>query len=473
MTSSTDKLVMHSYIGKVVLLGLFNSRIFPVKGVGPMFGKYGWTFLSLSLGIIGTSMTPAHTPSMVLAESSEEEQISIKKHKIQVIEDGTTNDMVVFSGNEGTRDSPSLMGESVPIQKKRVHRVVRRTVSHGNPGIGKKAKDFSSPWVHQIRQGDTLHGIGRLYGVSPVDIIRVNNGLLPHVLESGDSIYVPVRKRIIPFRYGDTIEKLTRDYRGTRELFSAWNPWLENPDRVSPSTLIAIPIPCPLPDRIPILSTRKGISGAKDPRSRGNDADKRRLDTHVGKGERRVPSVPMEEEEGAAFESTDVRIMNGKKKPRNDGQLYPVINERVNGERETASPRENMGEFFSWPVRGKITSGFGWRGGRMHNGIDIWHPDGRRTPIFSSRSGKVIRAEWAGTYGNLVVIDHRGEFETYYAHLDRISISKGQWVEKGDLVGWMGRTGDASGYHLHFEVLRRGRAINPRSCLRLRKEMGC
>lgn len=117
--------------------------------------------------------------------------------------------------------------------------------------------------------------------------------------------------------------------------------------------------------------------------------------------------------------------------------------------------------FFRWPVTGQITSWFGMRHGKMHTGIDIWNERGVRTPIRPARGGTVVRAGWRGNYGNLVVVDHGGGWTTYYAHLNRISVSIGQTVTREGEIGRMGTTGNSTGVHLHFEVRRNDQPINP------------
>lgn len=113
---------------------------------------------------------------------------------------------------------------------------------------------------------------------------------------------------------------------------------------------------------------------------------------------------------------------------------------------------------FAWPVSGPVTSPFGWRWGRMHEGIDIGVPAGR--PIGASADGTVIVAGWQGGYGNLVVVSH-GTLATAYAHMSRINVSNGQRVTKGQTLGAVGCTGNCFGDHVHFEVRVNGSAVNP------------
>jgi murein DD-endopeptidase MepM/ murein hydrolase activator NlpD len=105
---------------------------------------------------------------------------------------------------------------------------------------------------------------------------------------------------------------------------------------------------------------------------------------------------------------------------------------------------------FIWPVLGPVTSPFGWRWGRMHEGIDIGAASG--TPIRAAAAGTVIYAGWLGGYGNLVVIDHGGGVATAYGHQSGIAVGSGATVPQGQVIGYVGSTGHSTGPHLHFEV---------------------
>jgi murein DD-endopeptidase MepM/ murein hydrolase activator NlpD len=105
---------------------------------------------------------------------------------------------------------------------------------------------------------------------------------------------------------------------------------------------------------------------------------------------------------------------------------------------------------FVWPVLGPVTSPFGWRWGRMHEGIDIGVPSG--TPIRAAASGTVIYAGWLGGYGNLTVIDHGGGVATAYGHQSGLAAGNGASVAQGQVIGYVGSTGHSTGPHLHFEV---------------------
>jgi murein DD-endopeptidase MepM/ murein hydrolase activator NlpD len=112
-----------------------------------------------------------------------------------------------------------------------------------------------------------------------------------------------------------------------------------------------------------------------------------------------------------------------------------------------------------WPVSGPVTSPFGWRWGRMHEGIDIGVSYG--TPIHAAASGTVLYCGWESGYGNLTVIDHGGNLATAYGHQSSIVVSCGQQVGQGDVIGYVGSTGHSTGPHLHFEVRVNGSPVDP------------
>jgi murein DD-endopeptidase MepM/ murein hydrolase activator NlpD len=113
---------------------------------------------------------------------------------------------------------------------------------------------------------------------------------------------------------------------------------------------------------------------------------------------------------------------------------------------------------FIWPVGGPVVSPFGWRWGRMHEGVDI--AAGYGTPIAAAASGTVIYAGWMGGYGNLIIIDHGGGIATAYAHQSSFAVGGGP-VSQGQTIGYIGCTGHCFGPHLHFEVRVNGSAVDP------------
>ena len=113
----------------------------------------------------------------------------------------------------------------------------------------------------------------------------------------------------------------------------------------------------------------------------------------------------------------------------------------------------------AWPVAGPVTSGFGSRWGRMHEGIDIGVSEG--TPVHAAAAGTVIYAGWMSGYGNIVVIDHGNGLSTAYAHNSQLIVGQGATVGKGFVIALSGNTGHSTGPHVHFEVRVNGAPVDP------------
>ena len=147
--------------------------------------------------------------------------------------------------------------------------------------------------------------------------------------------------------------------------------------------------------------------------------------------------------------------------------IEPAINQIIvtgtstNGMTTVQKTLASKGISFLWPI--ESTSGMyissAWGSGRNHTGIDITGDYG--TPIYASCEGTVSYAGWAGEYGYLIVINHKGGYQTAYAHMSSIYVKAGQTVNTGDVIAGCGSTGIATGDHLHFEVRIGGTKVNP------------
>ena len=118
---------------------------------------------------------------------------------------------------------------------------------------------------------------------------------------------------------------------------------------------------------------------------------------------------------------------------------------------------------FIWPLNGPVTSYFGPRWGRMHEGIDIDGTTGQ--PLVASKAGRVILAAPYSGYGNAVIVDHGDGFSTLYAHMSAFAVSNGTVVSQGQTVGYVGCTGSCTGDHTHFEIRDNGVAQDPMAYL--------
>ena len=123
-----------------------------------------------------------------------------------------------------------------------------------------------------------------------------------------------------------------------------------------------------------------------------------------------------------------------------------------------------------WPVAGRLTSPYGNRehpktGEKdFHGGIDIASEPG--DPIIATADGIVSFAGWSGANGNLVVIEHGFKFSTFYAHNKIVNVKVGQKVKRGDIISYLGSTGNSTGPHVHYEIWQAGRSLNPQKLLK-------
>ena len=124
-----------------------------------------------------------------------------------------------------------------------------------------------------------------------------------------------------------------------------------------------------------------------------------------------------------------------------------------------AGPVQGASGGWIWPVNGPLTSGFGYRWGRMHEGIDIAVPEG--TPIRAAKAGTVVIAAYTGGYGNYTCVDHGGGISSCYGHQSSYAVSAGDSVAQGEVIGYSGNTGSSTGPHLHFEIRVNGSAVDP------------
>ncbi|MCH8313314.1 MAG: peptidoglycan DD-metalloendopeptidase family protein [Nitrospinae bacterium] len=122
--------------------------------------------------------------------------------------------------------------------------------------------------------------------------------------------------------------------------------------------------------------------------------------------------------------------------------------------------RAPVKNYLKWPVKGTLTSTFGRRGGRKHDGIDIGASRG--TPIYAAADGQVVFSDWGPTgYGLMIIIKHEHHLTTVYAHNSKNWVRKNAWVKRGQKVASVGSTGRSTGPHLHFEVRNDTHPRNP------------
>lgn len=365
--------------------------------------------------------------------------------------------------------------------------------------------NFPQPILHQVQNGETLDAIARRYGVTRSELIRVNHISNPNLIRVHQNLKIPKSHSVdstpatamipgmnstqitssvidpnqpvalVSFNddsssqkqsthsssgensYSSYVEGLTTEINQLRQHYQ------EQPASVAlPLTQPPAPVQQPVTQVVsPVERVNPEFSGSS---SSGNlEADLRRLQEKYRSSSSSLPTTPASG--GAqnvavaplgpdAYDPSQLPIgemVSPEVPPLAPGERYLPDSHRMNG--------------YTWPAQGVFTSGYGWRWGRMHRGIDIAGPIG--TPIFAAAPGVVDYADWnAGGYGYLVDIRHPDGSLTRYAHNNRLLVREGQKVRQGQQIAEMGSTGYSTGPHLHFEIHPSGQgAVNPMAYL--------
>jgi len=255
--------------------------------------------------------------------------------------------------------------------------------------------------VHVVKEGDVLGAIAQKYGLTTKELLKLNPEINEKtLLQIGQELVVTQEEPLITVL---TVEKISREEKIMYPIKTKSDPNLFRGD------------------------TRIEQEGK---------AGKKIVDYVIIKQNGEVIDKKIEHEEIIVEPEAKIVVRGEKTKPsRGDGQ-------------------------FQWPTKGGfITSGYGQRWGRLHQGIDI--SGVKDKTILAADNGTVTTAGWHSDYGNYVIIDHDNGYETLYAHLSSISVSKGDVVQKGEAIGVMGTTGRSTGVHLHFEIIKNGSVVNP------------
>ncbi|SCY61766.1 peptidoglycan DD-metalloendopeptidase family protein [Alkaliphilus peptidifermentans] len=256
--------------------------------------------------------------------------------------------------------------------------------------------------THEVQKGESTWSIALKYDLSVEDIATANPSINPDKLQIGQKISLIVPKpyiSVVTMEYAELVETIAfdTDYESTDSLYTG--------------------------DRKIIVQGTEGMREVKAYIIKENGVE-----------------VGREVLEEIILSEPKTRVIAEGTKPR---------------------PKTMATGNFSNPTRGKLSSGFGTRWGRRHEGIDISASSG--TDIEAADGGKVSFAGWNGGYGNLVIIDHENGYQTYYAHCKTLLVEEGDRVYKGEKIATVGSTGNSTGPHLHFEVRKDGTPVNPLS----------
>ncbi|RAR43727.1 M23 family metallopeptidase [Paenibacillus sp. MDMC362] len=267
------------------------------------------------------------------------------------------------------------------------------------------------PVVYTVKEGDTISSIAQHFGMKSADVMALNPGLEEKYVQIGAELQVTKPEAPLTVR---TVEAVSE----------------KQPSK--PETIVRKSSELPLGKRKVVRPGRDGV---------------KTVDYIVTKENGKVISKQWTGQQVVQESLPEVVYKGTKVAPK---------------KKAATVTQKSGGSMFAWPVSGaRITSSYGHRWGRSHEGVDMV---GGST-IMAAASGRVVFAGQQSGYGNVVIVDHGNGYRTLYGHMSRISVSNGQSVGQGSKLGVMGNTGRSTGTHLHFEVQKNGVAQNPMNYL--------
>jgi murein DD-endopeptidase MepM/ murein hydrolase activator NlpD len=260
----------------------------------------------------------------------------------------------------------------------------------------------------------------------------------------------------------------------------ASEPNVQIPSRLAASLAPKVPASASVDQQTGIIAQPNQVALLPEPEARMTSLEVKRLESEVDQLNAKVRDAEIKEAARKA-EAAKIAAANLNASPNPDRNFDSNRSAIANpGDRSGISPQlpqltasaylpdvqdYGLSTGFIWPADGVFTSGYGWRWGRIHAGIDIAAPVG--TPILAAASGVIEYASWNdGGYGNMIYIRHADGTITRYAHMNELYVKEGQTVSQGQTIGAMGSTGFSTGPHLHFEIRPNGgSAIDPMAFL--------
>ncbi len=275
--------------------------------------------------------------------------------------------------------------------------------------------------VHVVRRGETVYGIAQRYDISTRALIDRNKLRPPYRLAAGSRLYLPPLQAY-SVRRGDTLYAISRRH-GVDMASLARANRLRSPYRINVGQRLILP-----------FDTRKGRALTTQ-MLRAQPAQKPRSSS-IARALRGPPSA------------------NGVPRPRPKPVFRPSL---------PVPSRDAEG--FIWPVDGRVLSSFGPKASALHNdGMNIAAPLG--APVRAADNGVVAYAgDQIRGFGNMLLIKHSGGLITAYAHADKLLVARGDVVSRGQVIAWVGKSGDIDAPQLHFEVRKGSQAVDPRKFL--------
>lgn len=328
--------------------------------------------------------------------------------------------------------------------------------------------------VITVRPGDNVYKLSQRYGVTPREIIDANGLRPPYLLRPGDRLRMPGGS-VHVVRSGDTVSEIAQQYGVSMRSLVVANslrpPYvirvgetLRLPGaRTAPADTgvrVAARAPKAVPEPVaqPRGTQPRGSAGAASgqPWSGGGQL-------HFPVTRSASQSVPATSSSGAPLPQPRPREITTATAAAPQSSPVVARSQSVGPARTVSlTPPSRAGTGFTWPVKGRVISGFGPREGGLHNdGINILAPAG--SEVRAAENGIVVYAgnELRG-FGNLLLVKHDGGYTTAYAHADRLLVNRGDKVRRGQVIATVGQTGNVSEPQLHFEIRKGPRPVDPR-----------
>lgn len=301
-------------------------------------------------------------------------------------------------------------------QFKRVNLVANRQKS---PQVTEIESSVKSPQlIHVVKRGDTIYQIAKKYQVSKDELVKLNQIKNSNIIFVDQQLKIPTKKADHQISFNSA----------------------EQPETILASTVT--------PANISPQTSQQNLSKLTRKKP---DSDKVQDDPYITKLKAGIELLRAQNK----LQKSSSKIEPPFSPPGNNNLQSNLLPESAIALRlpPLRNPEEYLPSAFDgyiWPAQGVLTSGYGMRWGRLHQGIDIAAPVG--TPILAAAAGEVVDVGWYGGYGNLVKLKHLDGSSTLYAHNHRNLVSLGQQVSQGEQIAEMGNTGHSTGPHLHFEI---------------------
>lgn len=310
--------------------------------------------------------------------------------------------------------------------------------------------------IHKVKSGDTVEQIARKYQVSSAELVKLNSLKNANIIQIDRELKIPSKAIDSDLSEADTNQdnlKLASTELSAKVLKNNGERLDRHNNNHNSATSTDDLYISKLRAEIEELRNEYRHQAKSEKQNTLNDAD----------------AVSIGEDEDSEVQSTKTDDTATSIPAKHDLQPDLLDKDAIALQLPPLPPSEEflpkVFNGYAWPAKGALTSGYGWRWGRLHAGIDIAAPIG--TPVMAAASGEVIEAGWnSGGYGNLIELQHLDGSVTLYAHNNTILVNVGQRVNQGEQIGEMGNTGYSTGPHVHFEIHPKGQsAVDPMAFL--------